>query len=442
MNKTDRDKHLDAFREGIGKFDSQIWRPSKDLPGQSFQFSWYGCNQSVNTELERYIPFDLGKKTFPSKVMTCKRVKISPTPDQKVILISWFDACRKMYNATIAKIRHLFKVEGRTVTSWMTLRTKYLKKEKEQIITTSLKFGKKNVPAHIIDNSIKHACTAYKSALSNLKGSNIKHFRLRYRSKGSKSFTMEVEKSCFNKSNLFGQLKASYDGEPFDLFSVKNNANLKYDKRENTFILFVPIEIQSESLPERSPVIALDPGVRTFMTGIGSGEVFEFGKGCTERLKQLHLKIDKIEGRKFPNKKRVLMKCRRKIRNLVSEMHWTVIDFLTKHYDNIVVGNISSQKIISNESSTLSNMTKRLSSSLSFYLFSQRLASKCQQRQVKFSLIDESYTSKICSCCGWENRELKGSKTFDCLGCGVSLDRDVNGARGILIKAFDPQFRV
>ena len=47
-------------------------------------------------------------------------------------------------------------------------------------------------------------------------------------------------------------------------------------------------------------------------------------------------------------------------------------------------------------------------------------------------IVNEAHTSKTCSCCGWYHKKLGGNETFHCKGCGLIVDRDVNGAKNIL----------
>ena len=46
----------------------------------------------------------------------------------------------------------------------------------------------------------------------------------------------------------------------------------------------------------------------------------------------------------------------------------------------------------------------------------------------------EEYTSKTCSVCGYLKLNLGGNKVFKCDRCQAIIDRDINGARNILIK--------
>lgn len=48
---------------------------------------------------------------------------------------------------------------------------------------------------------------------------------------------------------------------------------------------------------------------------------------------------------------------------------------------------------------------------------------------------DEAWTSKTCGKCGHIKMDLGGNKQYDCEKCGLSIDRDVNGAKNIFAKA-------
>jgi len=67
--------------------------------------------------------------------------------------------------------------------------------------------------------------------------------------------------------------------------------------------------------------------------------------------------------------------------------------------------------------------------------FRERLISKAEElgKQVEVvgvEVVGEAFTSKTCSRCGWVDQRLGGRKMFRCRACGLTVDRDVNGARG------------
>lgn len=77
-------------------------------------------------------------------------------------------------------------------------------------------------------------------------------------------------------------------------------------------------------------------------------------------------------------------------------------------------------------------ITKRISLSLRYYGFLQKLEYKCKEYNSNFYLTDESYTSKMCSNCSNEST-INKNRLLTC-NCGINLDRDINGCVNILLK--------
>jgi putative transposase len=147
------------------------------------------------------------------------------------------------------------------------------------------------------------------------------------------------------------------------------------------------------------------------------------------------IKIDKIN--KYKNnkyKRKAILIKNRKIKNLVNELHWKTIDYLTKNYKTIIIGDMSVKSIVNNKNSNLSKMTKRIAYTLSFYKFKERLKYKCLLNNCNYSEVNEKYTSKMCSNCCTYNEILGSNKTFNCSNCNTTIDRDLNGSRNICFK--------
>lgn len=119
---------------------------------------------------------------------------------------------------------------------------------------------------------------------------------------------------------------------------------------------------------------------------------------------------------------------------MVEELHWKVIDYLTENYNTILLGKLSSKEISKKEESILNNMTKIVAQRMRFYKFQKRLEYKCNCKKINYKLIDEKYTSKMCSNCGNIDHKLKDNKIYECKKCKIKIDRDCNGSRGITIK--------
>ena len=106
-----------------------------------------------------------------------------------------------MYNTTINHIKHN---KGTTI-DYRILRTKKLKDERDNIIKKSgtlLNNFKLKIRSHILDCAIKLACANFKSAKTNLKNGNIKHFRIRYWKYAKNIQCLEIGKEFFGKHGL------------------------------------------------------------------------------------------------------------------------------------------------------------------------------------------------------------------------------------------------
>ena len=78
--------------------------------------------------------------------------------------------------------------------------------------------------------------------------------------------------------------------------------------------------------------------------------------------------------------------------------------------------------------------TKDKAHVLSHYTFQQKIQNKAETEGKRVILLNEAYTSKTCTNCGNLNKTLGSKKTFSCNNCKLVIDRDINGARNILIK--------
>ena len=71
---------------------------------------------------------------------------------------------------------------------------------------------------------------------------------------------------------------------------------------------------------------------------------------------------------------------------------------------------------------------------LSHYEFRTKLVHKSRERGVEAMVVNEAWTSKTCTGCGEINKDLGGSEEYDCSKCNNKIDRDLNGARNILLR--------
>ena len=108
-----------------------------------------------------------------------------------------FDKKEKKFNAIKKKHNKIMK----DFYNSKTLRTKYMKEIRNDIQKKSCIKDDYNTRmlTHILDGAIKDVCTSYKSAFTNLRNGNIRHFKIRYIKQKKKKKVMSIGNENFSK---------------------------------------------------------------------------------------------------------------------------------------------------------------------------------------------------------------------------------------------------
>jgi putative transposase len=370
-----------------------------------------------------------------SNEIRSRPIFLYPTLKQRRIIFEWFEVYRIVYNKTVSYFKtHPLK-------SFWTVRP-IIKDLFKDNIEFHQRVKKSKILVHTLDNAIDDCVKAYDSALSNKSNGNILGFKLRYKKQSHHLKTLVLEPSTFSKEingfrkSVLGKMESS---EP--LTGIKKACRLSYNNRTGVLVLRVPYDKKTVKFCARNNVIALDGGIRTFMTGYSpAGIGYEFCTANTNnKLKKIINEIETVKkvcsSGKLLNYNRYLKRKREKLSNMVADLHWKVAKFLCEKFDIIYLGKLSTTGICK-RNGNLSAENKRLCYALSHYTFRERLKSKAAEYQVIFKAVDESYTSKTCGKCGEIDENLGAKKIFKCPqeACGFKIARDYNGARNILLK--------
>ena len=112
---------------------------------------------------------------------------------------------------------------------------------------------------------------------------------------------------------------------------------------------------------------------------------------------------------------------------------------MCQNFTSILLPVFETQNMVKRAKRKIRSKTARQMITWSHYQFQQRLITKAEEWGVRVILCDESYTSRTCGACGLLRPKFS-SKTFKCPHCHSVLDRDVNAARNILLRALvDPE---
>lgn len=367
-----------------------------------------------------------------------KKIELFPTPEQRKILNEWFNTKRFIYNQCLNSYN-----EGECKNNKDQFRNLWL--NGPNIDKNENHRWTKNTPSAIRDAAISEL----QQALSNnfLKGGR---FKMKFKSKKAPSDYIMIPKTNYRKGTFYTR----YVGKKRIKTKEELPDKLELDTRiQRTklgrffFCLVEEVEIKSENqAPDPiNSVISLDPGVRTFMTGYDlKGNIFEWGKGNSERLIKLGIRADKLKS--LIDSADILHKARYqlrrkflglnvKIHNLVDTLHKNLAKWLCENYCFVLIPEFKQQGMVKKFDRKIKSKTVRNMLTWSHYRFRQRLIQKSREYPCcEIKVVTEEYTSKTCGKCGWIHEKLGGNKVFNCQKCGIKIDRDYNGARNIMLK--------
>lgn len=183
------------------------------------------------------------------------------------------------------------------------------------------------------------------------------------------------------------------------------------------------------------------------MTGYDpSGLAIEWGKDDISRIYRLcsahdgiQSERDTIHGKTSKRKRyklrRAMLRIQKKIRALIDDCHQKLAKWLCESYRIVLLPEFRTQEMIQRGRRRIRSKTARAMCTWSHYRFRQHLLHKAREHPwCEVVVCTEEYTSKTCGRCGHINKGLGGSKVFRCPACHAELDRDINGARNILLR--------
>ena len=429
-------------------------------------------NFNINEKHNSGIRLNLETTPITGKSIVTKKIRIYPNAKQTILFLKCFETHRYIYNKALAHFEktndaNFYRLSKAVVVNDPLLEPheKWLKKVPTSTRTQAVRLLSKNI----------------KTAFSNVRMGIINRFEMKYLSKKRSNNIFSVNKIAvsFTEKQNKKELRIFYHRLKKDsklriskksrrwLDTTEGVFNPKFNllhyasitrKKDGSWYLLIPYDKtpkETESVVI-DDLVALDPGVRTFQTFYSENSYGKLGDDfVSKRLKPLNTKVDKLTSavtkvkkgagrnakKKYCKKKYNLRKrcnkIRTKVTNTVLDLHRKAANFLTNHFKVILIPSFETQKMVAKKSRIISKTTSRNMNQLSHYAFRQRLIDLSRrEKRCEVIVCTEEFTSKTCGKCGKINRTLGSSKVFKCPNneCNFTLDRDVNGARNILIK--------
>jgi len=371
-----------------------------------------------------------------------------------------FDANRWAYNRVVAAYGDRIYTKEGTMKSALTNEIRCFVKKGGTNADILREYNYDNIPEEVFDSAFRDVLKARRSALANAKNNKLKlSNKLAFRRKNACSASIEIRARSLNtKTPCTVQFwKKYFECSPLVKTKEPLPDEIAYScrlQRERTgrYYLCIPYHREIDDSVMTGKMAALDPGVRTFQTLYEPDCTIEFGTNpdvLETRLnivQKLRERLSTSLGRKFRRTRqrlrREILNIHAKVKRMIKDCHHSVSAFLSQTYDTIFIPEFQSKRMVQKKNvqkrSVLARKTCRAMMTWSHYSFRTLLRQKMQLRGKQCPLeLTEEYTSKTCTRCGRINHALGGNKVFKCPSptCAYTIDRDVNGARNILMKS-------
>ena len=378
-------------------------------------------------------------------VTRTRKNRLNPTREQKKLFKSWTGCARYVYNKTIEYLR-----QPETKANWLKVKGPLL---------AELPLWCDSTPYQIKSLAIEDACNAVKAAKKRYAQTGD-FSEVSYKSRKSPRQSINIPGSAISPAGIYPRLSGNglrySESLPQKRIGTKSKsgsptlADGRLLFENGRWYLCVPEKITIPSPENQGRIVAIDPGVRTFATFYSPDECGQIGNSDFSRLVRLavHLddvisrlskkrKVDRVTAHRRHRMRKAVKRLRAKFTDLVDELHWKTIRFLVDNFDVILLPTFEVSGMVTKAKRRIGSRTVRSMLSLAHYRFAQRLEWKAASLGKTVLRVNEAYTSKTASWTGEIVHSLGGSKKIR--SGGLVVNRDINGARGIFLRALVDQ---
>ena len=359
-----------------------------------------------------------------------RRVRIYPTKEQRHLLHKWFGVGRLFYNHAIER----YNDKNFEIRNWMKL-------SKHLLAELNLDYVK-SVPHKIKSASVKDAYISWSTNCKKAKGKGAT-FSLKFKSRKDKVQSCYITKTAVSTLGIYHTKSGRMRFAQTEWFAGAEISDCRLIFDHGRWFLSIPRKIQPQQPTEnQGGAVAVDPGIRNFGTYLSTDGRFGWvGQMAFERVLKLNIRIDKLRSvisttedkQKRLRLRRTINRLYHKIQDLVDELQWKFINFLTKEFSVVIFPPFNVSEMVKISGRKIRKVVVRSMMALRFYVFKKRLKNKCKERHVLFIEQNESWTSKTNSFNGEVMTNL-GSREFFSYQ-GFRINRDLNGSRNILLRA-------
>ena len=405
------------WSDAIAAFSNFLWLPNSTANHDSLinttqswdsktaAHSWFSTNRipAPDSELPRIyssaaVQDSATRATTGATKQQARRIQVYPDRTQKMAINTWLTASRWTYNLTVEILQSGIPAVWKHIASMVMPEVKTLHPEWD------------SVPYQVKRTAVRDACRA----MSNVKTFNLElkdsqahgsradeeFAQLGYRSRQNPKQSCYIPDDAVTEHGVYhtmlGPLRMA-EAIPAE------HKECRLVQERGLYWLVVPYPAQCDiETPSGDGVVALDPGVRTFLTYFSETECGKLGHHAFGRIQRLCHWLDDLISRtaKEPNRRKrrqmrsAQARMRQRITNLVDELHWQLARWLTSNYRIILLPTFETHDLTQRAGRKIRSKTARMMLTFRHYEFKRRLRWKAWQRGALVLDVNEAYTSK------------------------------------------------
>ncbi len=356
-----------------------------------------------------------------------KKIRIYPTKEQKILFKQWFGIARLVYNKTIDYLNNIIGTRPK----WTDIANNIIHALSEHEYV-------KIVPYQIKKIAVKDSCDALTTNKIKTKITG-KSFNLKFKSRKAPIQSCYIPKSAIKKGGIYYTI--SGDGLKFSEQLPEDIGDCRLVFNNGRYYLCIPCKEKIMKSENQGRIVAIDPGIRTFITFFSESSFGKMGEYSIGRIQRLCYYLDDLISR-TSNTKNFVKKCRMKkaqkrirwkLSDLIDELHHKAARFLLTNFDIVFLPSFETSNMCRKAKRKLHKKSVRQMLTLAHYRFKQFIKHKAFELGKIIIDCNEAYTSKTNSWTGEIIHNLGGRKFIKM--DNLRIDRDINGARGIFLRA-------
>ncbi|WP_293139016.1 transposase, partial [Okeania sp. SIO3I5] len=313
-----RDLDLNLYSIWSNKTVEKSWFKGKLYTTQNQKWSPIFSQSSMCSPVE--------STDLESAFQKSKKIRIYLNREQRQLLRQWIGVARFTYNRTVEYLQ-----QPDTKANWKAIKGEILR---------NLPEWAKPVPYQIKSIAVRDACNSVKEA--KIKYSQTGVFQqVKFKSRKNPIQSSYIPKSAVSAKGVYytklGEIK-------FSELLPEDFGDCRLVVERGQCYLCLPVKITKYPVENQNRIVALDPGVRNFLTlfsensfgWIGSGDIGRIQRLCYH-LDDLISRLTKAKSKTKQRMKKAANRLRLKIRNLVDELHHKTALFLVKNFDVILL---------------------------------------------------------------------------------------------------------